>query len=149
MCGDAPDIKWILENETKYAEAQKKFKDALKSCFDKANIYIKRFDVLKDMYAEDCKMDPEEIRFERGEVKYFCTISKDTFMSKIYVHFFLSDLNVHRKLLERFKQEIGLLENIPDRQHLGLFVLKQEPLKEIMLPVTLKLLNELSSTLPR
>lgn len=87
VCGDAPDIKWILENETKYAEAQKKFKDALKSCFDKANIYIKRFDVLKDMYAEDCKMDPEEIRFERGEVKYFCTILKDTFMSKLYVHF--------------------------------------------------------------
>lgn len=58
------------------------------------------------------------------------------------------DLKEHRRIMERLKKTIDFVQRILPAQHLGLFLLKQNRMRDTILPVPMSILTEETYTLP-
>lgn len=94
------------------------------SAFNKAELYAKRFDPIRQNFEIDFNTDPETIKMEKNVERL-------------------------RELSIRYNQEMEDLEGIVPIINLGLFELKQDTFKEKIIPICQNLLVVLDTHVPK
>jgi phage host-nuclease inhibitor protein Gam len=92
--------------------------------YDKVEVYLKRFDTIRENYKVNMTVDPEVIRSE-------------------------NDLQKLRDMCEMYVSQMADLEGINETINLGLLQIKQNTFKEETVPVCRNLLAILEVNLPR
>lgn len=124
LCGYPPDIYLIMNNDNDMIENRTFIFMAINLAYDKAEIYVKRFNKIRDDYERDVNTNPETIRNEK-------------------------DLIQLGQYCERYYNEMNALEGILPIIKLGLLQLEQSTFKQEVIPVCLELLKVLELHLPK
>lgn len=98
--------------------------ESIQNAYDTAEIYLKRFDVIRNNFEVDINTDPKTIRAEQN-------------------------VTALREYCQRYNDEMQGLEGIVPKIFLGILQLKQTTFKEEIIPVCRNLLTVLDSHVPK
>lgn len=118
-----PSIDFMIETDDEMILNKKSVIDNINVAFDKVEEYVKRFNPIREAYAEDVQMDKEKLRHEK-------------------------DLDTLITYCERYTSEMLGLEGLLPRAKLGLMQVNQGTFKEEIIPTCRELLSILEELLP-
>lgn len=119
----APSVDFILDNDAALNNNKKTIVNIINIAYDKIEVYVKRFDKIRQGYKEDLQMDKRQLKSEK-------------------------DLDSLIGYCERFTKEMDALDGIMPEVNLGLIRLKQTTFKERIIPKCRELLSILEDHLP-
>nr|CAI5844200.1 unnamed protein product [Callosobruchus analis] len=123
ICGWGPTLEFYLK-EDEFLEMIKQLTEIyLNENYRSAEIYIERYNPVRQFYAEDLQVVEKDIENER-------------------------DLEHFREMCIRYHKEIETIEGIPDTQFIGLLHLQLDCLKKYTIPEPKRLLALTEHTLP-
>ncbi|KAG5682932.1 hypothetical protein PVAND_012250 [Polypedilum vanderplanki] len=117
-------IDFILEHNAGLTNNKKSIINIINIAYDKIEIYIKRFDHIKEQYKQDLAMNKEHLNNEK-------------------------DLDQLIDYCDRFTREMESLDGILPEINLGLILLRQGTFKEKIIPRCKELLSILEEHLPK
>lgn len=119
-----PKVDFLLEVDETFEINKKCILEHMNCAYQKIEIYMKRFDQIRESYREDMVTDKEALRSE-------------------------SNLDKLISYCKRYTSEINGLDDLLPSCNLGLFQLNQDTFKEKIIPKCKELLSILEQLLPR
>lgn len=66
LCGSGPSLVFYLEEDHELEELKQEIFVIIEDAYSAVDIYIQRFENVRQFYVEDCAMETETIEYERG-----------------------------------------------------------------------------------
>ncbi|KAG5888365.1 hypothetical protein JTB14_033502 [Gonioctena quinquepunctata] len=123
ICGWGPTLRFYLYRDENLTEIKKILFDYLMKNYEAATTYLKRFETLRNFFAEDVLVKESDIRDER-------------------------DLEKFRNMCLRYHGEIKMINSMSETQSMGLLYIQLSDLMESAKPEPLRLLSYVFQTLP-
>ncbi|XP_057658316.1 dynein axonemal heavy chain 6 isoform X1 [Diorhabda carinulata] len=123
ICGWGPTLEFYLKKDEYLTKNQEELRNYFKRNYEAAFQYLRRYDPIRQFYAEDILVEKEDIENER-------------------------DLETFRNLCTRYYREIATIESIKPSQEMGVLFIQLEGFNETCLPVSTQLLGYLERTIP-
>jgi dynein heavy chain, axonemal len=120
---NAASIDFMINIDEELQHNRLSIIDNINTAYDKVELYIQRFEMIREAYKEDVQMDKELLRKEK-------------------------DLDTLITYCERYTNEMNGLEGLLPTCYLGLLQLNQSTFKEEIIPTCRELLSILETLLP-
>ncbi|KAF2878695.1 hypothetical protein ILUMI_27474 [Ignelater luminosus] len=123
MCGYGPPLQFYLLQDYKLAKKKKTVFELLSLNYVAVDVYIKRFEYIRRLFAEDTMTEAQSIEEER-------------------------DLERFRSMCTRYHNEVTTIENIVDTQPLGILYLQMPKFKNTITPEPKRLIDIIEHVMP-
>lgn len=113
--------------------------------YDKFDLYITRYDSIFENYKIEALLDIGVIKNETGNFNNtFMFVKKTSYNYPFYI-----EIEILRSYLNKYSEEMRLLDRIRLECNLGMFHIDQEDFKQEIIAVCSNLMSILDATLPR
>ncbi|XP_050519336.1 dynein axonemal heavy chain 6 [Diabrotica virgifera virgifera] len=123
ICGWGPTLEFYLSKDVHLAKKKSDLIDYFRKNYDTAFSYLRRYQGIREFYADDILVKDKDIENER-------------------------DLETFRMLCTRYHDQITTIESILPAQEMGVLYIQLEGFVETCLPESQKLLGTLELTIP-
>jgi len=122
--GAGPDVVAMVTTEAEYKENERVLHESLKAAFVDVQTYTQEYEVFKQMYLENEKLDTEFIKAQKYPLEWF------------------------RDQMDMYKKQHEDVNHIRKQKRCGLYMVQTKNLKEFMLPSPMKCLDAFFQLLP-
>ncbi|CCW60171.1 unnamed protein product [Phytomonas sp. EM1] len=123
--GAGPDVAEMILAEEEYKKSLLSINNSFAYCFNKVNQYVHGFNVYRDMYVSNAKLDMNVILEQQGTIKFF------------------------REHLMLFKNQMDMISSkIPNSKDVTLFRVHSDGLREFFAPSPAACLEAFHQTMP-